>query len=202
MKKFNPNKYIISNGKFTRNFSKMYQDIKDPWNQKKNFSSDISITLISEFIEKLKKNKKKINILDIGAGENYLKKKFFLQHKYIGTDIHNQKKKDIIYDDIRIFNKNFKGKFDLIFVLKTIYYVGDKIDNVIRNINLYLKKKGILIISYNLKKDSYSNKFLTDLKLRRKLLKKLNELHTIEINRIPYETKKKEKITVLIFKRN
>ena len=94
------------------------------------------------------------------------------------------------------------GKFDFIFILKTIYYVGDEIDVVINNIFSYLKKSGILIISYNLKKNSYSNKFLTDIKLRLKLLKKLNELYTIEINRIPYETKKKEKITVLIFKKN
>ena len=140
--------------------------------------------------------------MDIGAGENFLKKKFFLNHNYVGTDIHTQKKKDILYDDVRIHNKKFVNKFDLIFILKTIYYVGDKIDIVIKNVFLYLKKKGVLIISYNLKKSSYSNKFLTDIKLRLKLLKKLSELFTVEVNRIPYETKKKEKITILIFRKD
>lgn len=202
MKKVNPNKYLISKGKFIRNFTKMYQNIKDPWLQKKNFSNDISIVLITELIKKLKKKRKKINVLDVGAGENFLKKKFFLNHNYIGTDIHAQKKKDILYDDIRIHNRNFVGKFDFIFILKTIYYVGDEIDVVINNIFSYLKKSGVLIISYNLKKNSYSNKFLTDIKLRLKLLKKFSELFTVEVNRIPYETKKKEKITILIFRKD
>ena len=202
MKKVNPNKYLISKGKFIRNFTKMYQNIKDPWQQKKNFSNDISIVLITELIKKLKKKRKKINVLDVGAGENFLKKNFFLNHNYIGTDIHAQKKKDILYDDIRIHNRNFVGKFDFIFILKTIYYVGDEIDVVINNIFSYLKKSGVLIISYNLKKNSYSNKFLTDIKLRLKLLKKFSELFTVEVNRIPYETKKKEKITILIFRKD
>ena len=93
MKKINPNKYLISNDKFIRNFSKMYQKIKDPWDQKKNFSNDLSILLMTEYLKKILKNKKKINILDIGAGENYLKNKFFSKHNYVGTDIHKQKKK-------------------------------------------------------------------------------------------------------------
>lgn len=202
MKKINPNKYLISNDKFIRNFSKMYQKIKDPWDQKKNFSNDLSILLMTEYLKKILKNKKKINILDIGAGENYLKKKFFSKHNYVGTDIHKQKKKDIVFDDIRVFNKNFVKRFDMIFILKTIYYVGDKIDIVLKNINLYLKKKGILIITYNLKKNSYSNRYLDDIKLRSKLLKKFIEIFTVEVNRIPYETNKKEKITIMIFKRN
>ena len=74
----------------------------------------------------------------------------------------------------------------MIFILKTIYYVGDKIDIVLKNINLYLKKKGILIITYNLKKNSYSNRYLDDIKLRSKLLKKFIEIFTVEVNRIPY----------------
>ena len=60
MKKVNPNKYLISKGKFIRNFTKMYQDIKDPWHQKKNFSNDISIVLITELIKKLKKKEKNL----------------------------------------------------------------------------------------------------------------------------------------------
>ena len=33
----NPNKYIIKNNKFIREFDKLYKNINDPWNQKKNF---------------------------------------------------------------------------------------------------------------------------------------------------------------------
>ena len=77
--------------------------------------------------------------------------------------------------------------------------MSDKIDIVIDNLKRYLKKKGVLIISYNLKKNSFSNKFLNDLKLRKILLrKKFNENYTIEINRNLYY-KSKEKFSIFIF---
>ena len=56
-------------------------------------------------------------------------------------------------------------------------------------------------ISYNLKKNSFSNKFLTDLKLRLKLKKKFKEIYTIEINRSLYMSKNKEKNTLFVFKK-
>jgi len=69
------------------------------------------------------------------------------------------------------------------FCLKTIYHLGDNINKVLGHFQIYLKKDGILIISYNLKRDSFSNKYLTDLKLRKLLLKKFKEILTIEMNR-------------------
>ena len=34
----NPNKFLIKNNKFIRNFDKLYKNIKDPWNQKKTLN--------------------------------------------------------------------------------------------------------------------------------------------------------------------
>lgn len=89
----NPNQYLIQNGTFVRNFNKLYKKIKDPWNQKKNFSNDLSIKCISEFVKEIKKKKKNLKVLDVGAGENYLKKHLLSDCDYQGTDIHNVKKK-------------------------------------------------------------------------------------------------------------
>ncbi len=87
----------------------------------------------------------------------------------------------------------------MIFCLRTIYYVADNIKTVIKNLKKYLKKNGLLIISYNLKKDSYSNKYLTDIKLRKILIKNFKEKFTIEINRERYSKIKGEKVTIFIF---
>lgn len=122
--------------------------------------------------------------------------------KYLGTDLHRLRIKDIIFDDITLINKNFINLFDIIVCLKVIYYMGRQIDDVIRNLKKYLKKNGILIISYNLKKNSISNKYFTDIKLRKKLKKSFIELYAIEINRELYLSDvKEEKQTLLIFQK-
>ena len=198
----NPNKYLIKKDLFIRNFEKLYQKINDPWNQHSNFFEEESVIILKSFIEKFSNKKKKFNLLDIGAGKGSLKKILKKNFSYYGTDIHNKKYRDIIYDDITKFNKKFKNKFDFIICLKTIYYVGDKIKIVLNNVQKYLKRNGFLIISYNLKRKSFSNKYLTDLKLRRMLKKKLIEVYTIEINRELSElNSKEEKTTLLIFKK-
>ena len=198
----NPNKYLIKKDLFIRNFEKLYQKIDDPWNQHSNFFEEESVIILKSFIEKFSNKKKKFNLLDIGAGKGSLKKILKKNFSYYGTDIHNKKYKDIIYDYITKFNKKFKNKFDFIICLKTIYYVGDKIKIVLNNVQKYLKRNGFLIISYNLKRKSFSNKYLTDLKLRRMLKKKLIEVYTIEINRELSElNSKEEKTTLLIFKK-
>ena len=71
----NPNKFLISNGKFIRNFELMYKKIRDPWNQKKDFFSGEQYLFLFSYINflnnKFKKNK---NVLDVGAGSGQLKK--------------------------------------------------------------------------------------------------------------------------------
>ena len=120
----------------------------------------------------------------------------------IQEQIYDLKIKNIIFDDIKIENKKFIKKFDIIVCLKTIYYIGQHIDNVIKNFKKYLKKNGVLIISYNLKKKSYSNKYFTDIKLRKKLKKEFKELYTIEINRELFlSDSNEEKTTLFIFKK-
>ena len=197
----NPNHYIIKKNSFIRDFKNLYKNIKDPWNQHKNFSNEETVIFVKEILKKITKNKKKIFLLDVGAGRGSLKKILGPNINYVGTDIHKKKFKNVNYDDINIHNPNFKNKFHVIICLKTIYYVADNIDVIIKNFQDYLKKNGFIFISYNLKKNSYSNKFLTDLKLRLKLTKKFKEVYTIEINRNLYLTKNKEKNTLLVFKK-
>ena len=198
----NPNKYIINNNKFIRDFEKLYKNIKDPWNQKKNFEKNEDfIFCLSGIINYLNKSKKKISILDIGAGDGILKKYLKKSFDYIATDIHKKKIKDVIYDDINVFNKSFLNKFNIIFCLRTIYYVSDNIKIVINNLKRYLRKDGLLIISYNLQKDSYSNRYLTDIKLKKILNSKFKEKFTVEINRDLYLKKKGEKVTIFVFKK-
>jgi 2-polyprenyl-3-methyl-5-hydroxy-6-metoxy-1,4-benzoquinol methylase len=196
----NPNKYLIKNNKFIRDFERLYSEIKDPWFQDKNFKEDVTVSIVNIFLNKIIKNSsKKLDLLDVGAGKGSLKKYISKRFNYIGTDIHKKKFKSVIDDNIMRQNVNFVNRFDVIVCLKTIYYVSDKIDIVIDNLKRYLKKKGVLIISYNLKKNSFSNKFLNDLKLRKILLrKKFNENYTIEINRNLYY-KSKEKFSIFIF---
>ena len=198
----NPNKYIIKNNKFIRDFDKLYKNIDDPWNQKKNFEfSEQFIFCISGLLNRINENKTKISVLDIGAGSGILKKYLNKDFKYIGTDIYKNKNKNknVIFDDIRVLNKSFINKYDLIFCLKTIYYVSDDIKIVLNNFKRYLKKNGLLIISYNLKKNSYSNKFLTDSKLKNLLNNNFKELFTIEINREKYLRNNGEKMSIFIF---
>jgi|TARA_Y100000389_G_scaffold205072_1_gene262718 2-polyprenyl-3-methyl-5-hydroxy-6-metoxy-1,4-benzoquinol methylase len=201
-KYINPNKYLIKKNFFIRDFQSLYKSIKDPWNQNKNFENEESVIILKALISKLSNNKKKINLLDVGAGSGALKKILKKNISYVGTDIHKKKFKNVIYDDISIYKKKFKKNFEIIVCLKTVYYIGDKIKKVLSNFKKYLKKNGILIISYNLKKKSFSNKYLTDIKLRKMLKKKFIEIYTIEINRELYESNNKnEKTTLLIFKK-
>ena len=199
----NPNKYLISNGKFIRNFELMYKKISDPWNQKKQFFSGEQYLFLFSYINLMKnKFKKKKNVLDVGAGSGELKKMLNRNFRYHGIDIHKKKIKDVIYDDINYFNKSFSKKFDIIFCLKTIYYLGDNINKVLGHFQKYLKKDGILIISYNLKKNSFSNKYLTDLKLRKLLLKKFKEILTIEMNREKMIDNNTEKFSFFVFSKS
>ena len=197
----NPNKYIIKKNKFVNNFEELYKNITDPWLQHKNFTITPIHFFLKNFID-LYTQKGKFNLLDVGAGTGPLKKILKKNIKYLGTDLHRLRIKDIIFDDITLINKNFINLFDIIVCLKVIYYVGQQIDDVIRNFKKNLKKNGILILSYNLKKNSISNKYLTDIKLRKKLKKSFIELYTIEINRELYLSDvKEEKQTFLIFQK-
>ena len=199
----NPNKFLIKKNKFLRNFKDLYTEINDPWSQKENFNIDETTLILDGFFNAINQKFKKSKILDIGAASGYLKKKFnSKKFQYLGTDIHRKKFNNVIYDDITVFNKKFVKKYDLIFCLKTIYYVGDKINLVIKNIKKYLKKDGYLFINYNLKKNSFSNKYLTDLKLKKILKKNFKEILTIEINReLKEQNPNFEKTTIFIFKK-
>ena len=51
------------------------------------------------------------------------------------------------------------------------------------------------------RKNSFSNKYLSDIKLRHIIKKKFTEILTIELNRENLERLNQEKITILIFKK-
>jgi 2-polyprenyl-3-methyl-5-hydroxy-6-metoxy-1,4-benzoquinol methylase len=196
----NPNKYLIKNNIFIRDFKRLYSEIKDPWGQDKKLHEDITFLIVNNFLNKIiKSSSKKLDLLDVGAGKGSLKKYISKKFNYIGSDINKKKFKTVIDDDITKHNVNLVNRFDVIVCLKTIYYVSDKIDIVLNNFKKYLRNNGMLIISYNLKKDSYSNKFLTDIKLRKILIKKkFKENYTIEMNRELYFMGK-EKFSIFVF---
>ena len=197
----NPNIYLIKQNKFLRDWEGLYRNIKDPWNQNYNFANDESVMIVKSFINRFAKNKKRIRLLDIGAGSGSLKKIIDKKILYTGTDVHKHRK-GVIYDDITVFNERFINKYNILTCLKTIYYVGDKIYTVLKNLKKYLKKNGFLIITYNLRKNSFSNRYLTDLKLRHLLIKNFKEIYTIEINRELFEKNSKhEKLTLFIFQK-
>lgn len=197
-----PNIYLIKKNKFIRDWEGLYSNIKDPWNQNQNFENNESVIILKSIINKFSKNKKRIRLLDVGAGSGSLRKIINKKILYTGTDVHQKKNKFVIYDNITVFNKKFENKFSFLVCLGTIYYVGEKIYAVLKNFKKYLKKNGFLIISYNLKKKSFSNKYLNDLKLRYLLIKNFKEIYTIEINRQLYEKNPKyEKSTLFIFQK-
>lgn len=207
------NKHIISDGRFVRNFDLMYQEIDDPWDQKKNQSSDISsyLAIYSLYFNMAKYNSNVKRVLDIGCADGYHKKLFDNifenQIDYYGTDIsatiinkakQNLKFGNLYVDDIREYNESFYNKFDIVYSSKTLYYVAPEIDEVIDNIQKYMRKDGILCFIYNQTQDAFSKKWLTYEGLRDKLiLHGFKELNFIELDRYSEET-----VAIMVFKRN
>lgn len=163
----------------------------------------------TNFIIKIIKNeKKKLNILDIGCGNGYtLSKIFMLSKKNLlqGTDINESllkiankrllNKAKIIRGDIRVFNKSFQNKFDILLCQRVLINILSESDQKksLKNIISYLKKKGKLIViesfdsglkklnsirvKFNLKKikPKFHNKYLKDNFFNTKKLLKLKE---------------------------
>ena len=109
----NPNNYIIKKNYFIRDFKNLYKNIKDPWNQHANFLNEETVIFTKETIKKISK-KRKISLLDVGAGQGSLQKILGSNINYVGTDIHKKRFKNVKYDNINIFNPGFKNKFDII----------------------------------------------------------------------------------------
>lgn len=187
----------------------MYKKVRDPWDQKANYSKCLMDNSAFYFLNYLIKESKKqiFHILDIGCANGYYAESLLTvvtneKCQYIGTDISKTvlkkiiplspstlEKSSFVVDDIRIRNKSFLNTFDLIFTAKTLYYVAPEIDEVIKNIVAYLRPKGIFCFTYNTNKDVFSNKWLTYGKLRKKLQAlRLKEKLFVEINRFSSET--------------
>ena len=87
----------------------------------------------------IKNDKKKLNILDSGSGNGYtldqisrLSKKFLLHgmdnNKSLFKIAHKRlsNKANIVKRDIRIFNKNFKNKFDIVISQRVLINILNK----------------------------------------------------------------------------
>jgi 2-polyprenyl-3-methyl-5-hydroxy-6-metoxy-1,4-benzoquinol methylase len=206
------NKFIINDGVFVRDFDEMYKEIDDPWDQKKNESSDISsyLAIHSLLFHAVKNNSTISNVLDIGCADGYHKKLFEsifeFQIDYYGTDISttiinkaktNTNSSNLYVDDIREYNESFYNNFDIVYSSRTLYYVAPEIDQTIDNISKYIKLDGIFCFIYNQTKDAFSKKWLTYEKLRIKLiLNGFKELMFIELDRYSEET-----VAIGIFKK-
>ena len=145
-------------------------------------------------------------ILDIGCAQGYyapnlLSMSSFEKSLYVGTDISPtvvfkadcplslKSRVKYVLDDIRVFNHNFRAKFDLIFSAKTLYYVAPEIDQVLKNIKAYLFNNGLFCLTYNQREDSFSNRWLTYELLRKKIITiGFVEKLFVEINRLSVET--------------
>jgi SAM-dependent methyltransferase len=181
----------------------MYQNIEDPWNQRESPEDVQDIIAITMMRHCLKVETP--SVLDIGCGlgymtsfiRNYTRAKFF-----VGIDVSKtaiQKAKEIhngiwgsevqfLVDDARKKNDSFVGCFDVVYCSKALYYMAPEIKDVIENINSYLISKGLFVFTYNVKQDSFSNRYITYDNLRLLLLKYFKELYFVEINRFGEET--------------
>ncbi len=195
------NDYMIKDGTFVRNFEGMYQAFEDPWGQRGGFSEDLMNTMALFLLKAIvaKEGRSVGNVLDIGCADGYYVRSLLelagRGGTYTGTDISptvvaraaknaQGLPAQFVADDIVKANPSFAGKYDLIFSAKTLYYVAPEIDQVLANINSYIKKGGIFCFTYNQRKDSFTNQWLTYSKLREKVLRlNYKELYFVEINR-------------------
>lgn len=173
----NYNDYIIRDNKdFVREFDTMYREIDDPWGQQTRGVTDTSYNILIAALKNIFTGKL---ILDIGCGPGHLSDSIFQQlgaDKYIGCDIsetaiakarianpqHSFEVMNIITDTKPI-------EADLITVLKTLYYCAPEIDITIRNLYKMIKKGGYLAYSYNIKDNSFTNRYLNIEMLREKM---------------------------------
>lgn len=186
----------------------------------------------------IKNDKKKLNILDSGCGNGYtldqisrLSKKNLLHgmdnNKSLFKIAHKRlsNKANIVKGDIRIFNKNFKNKFDIVISQRVLINILNESDQKksLKNIISYLKKNGKLIaiesfnsglkklnsvrVKFNLKKikPKFHNKYLKDDFFKTKKLHKLKEenknlskhfFNARFLDEIYLKSKKKKKFTI------
>lgn len=173
----NYNDYIIrENKEFPREFDAMYREIDDPWGQQARGISDTSYNILISILKHIYKGK---FIVDIGCGPGHLSRSMYNElnaGKYIGCDISETaiKKAGIAnpefeFEVVNIIQETRDWEADLVTVLKTLYYCAPEIDVTIRNLHKMLKNGGFLAYTYNIKEDSFTNRYLNIETLRMKL---------------------------------
>jgi SAM-dependent methyltransferase len=173
----NYNDYIIRDNKeFIRDFDRMYREISDPWGQQERGDNDESFSIA---LSVLKSFYRKGLIVDIGCGPGHLSKYVIEKlgdDNYLGCDISPQavkiakeKNPNLQFETLNIITDYKSWDASVVIILKTIYYCAPEIDNTIQNIYNTLTKGGHLLYSYNMKEDSFTNRYLDIEKLRYKL---------------------------------
>lgn len=185
----NCNKYIISEGKFIRDFEGMYREFDDPWSQAADVKNDLfnntAFFLLHQVVSR--KNLRIQRILDVGCAFGYHAGSLLAlcrgEH-YTGTDVsataiqkaveHLPKelrsRTTFKVSDLRKLEPQFHSQFDLVFSSKTLYYVAPEIDTVLEHLCTYLRPAGLFCFVYNTTAEAFSNRWLTYEGLRDKLL--------------------------------
>jgi SAM-dependent methyltransferase len=206
------NDFLIRDGEFVRDFEAMYQNVDDPWDQQERAASDPLSTAALWFMSEIvRRDRLRIDsILDLGCATGYYAERLLALSgdagaHYVGVDIsptaiaraeqrlaaappHVTMRARFETGDIKDWQEKFAGKFDLIFGGKVLYYVGPEIDVCLDHIEGYLVGDGHLCYTYNQRDDSFSNKYVTYLDVRDRLLERgFEEKLLAEMNRLADE---------------
>jgi len=178
--------------------------------KKSKFSTMTDEYIVDEelnfIINIIKNDKKKLNILDSGCGNGYtldqvsgLSKNFSLHgvdnNKSLIKIAHKRlsNKANIVKGDIRVFNKNFKNKFDIIISQRVLVNILNESDQKksLKNIISYLKKNGKLIASESF---NYGFNKLNSARVKFNFKKIKPKLHSKYLKSDFFKTKKLHKL--------
>jgi SAM-dependent methyltransferase len=193
-----PNKFIIKNEVFVRDWDGLYGSIPDPWSQEKESAQDVSLHLALQLLKSYSINSAPPRcILDIGCATGYHSvdlTNLFPEASYVGIDVSSiaiakarEKFSDVnvnfLHEDILSPSKSLTDShFDTVVCFRSIYYLAPEIDLAIERIANVLDPRdggstsranaaggGYFLWTYNHRPDSYTNKLLTPQRLSDKL---------------------------------
>ena len=174
-------------GEARYDFDIMYKDISDPWGCAEGINSLENKVFLDIIFQQ---NKSYENILDVGCGlgtlsnEVYQRNLNYCEGNLTAVDISNnaiikaQKSyPKISFIKVDLLNDDFDwgGKFNLIILAETLWYLVADIKGVFTKINKYLCKDGVVAIKqYFPKNQKYFNKYINGPDHLTKILSKLD----------------------------
>jgi len=155
-------KYVFADGEFVGEFDKMYRECADPWHIDGCFNQAVDRELLMAFIRHYKKNRgwRNPKILEIGCAKGRYSAQLSRLGRVVGIDIaptaiksarRKYKNPKFIVADIRKNNEVVQlrrrcGKFSLVVGFGFLWYVIDKIDAVLANINSLMLSDGVALL--------------------------------------------------------